>query len=78
MTVIQVTQQVDSDTLQLPELRPLIGKRVEITIREMPSEETAKNGWDGLLALSGKDLIDPEAYKELRALDKEHWPEQSP
>ena len=32
MTVIHVTQQLDSDTLQLPELKPLIGKKVEIML----------------------------------------------
>ena len=49
------------------ELRPLIGKHVEITIRELV--EPAAGGpdrWAALDALAGKDLIDPESawYRE--------------
>jgi hypothetical protein len=78
MTVIHVTQQLESDTIQLPELKPLIGKKVEITIREAPAENSSKQGWDALFELSGKDLVDPEAYKELRALDRDPWREDGP
>jgi hypothetical protein len=78
MTVIHVTQQLNSDTLQLPELKPLIGKKVEITIREVPAQGNAKQGWDALFELSGRELVDPEAYKELRALDRDPWRESNP
>jgi len=78
MTVIPVTQQLESDTIQLPELKPLIGKKVEITIREAPAENSGKRGWDALFELSGKDFVDPEAYKELRALDRDPWREDGP
>ena len=78
MTVIHLTQPLNADILELPELQPLLGKRVEITIREVPSREAVKNGWDALFELSGQDLIDPEAYKELRALDVDHWRDKGP
>lgn len=78
MTVIHLTQQLISDTLQLPELKPLIGKKVEITIREVPVQENGKQGWDALFELSGRDLVDPAAYEELRSLDRDPWRENDP
>jgi hypothetical protein len=70
MQVIRVHKQIDSETLHLPEIRPMIGKKVEIIILEeqrsdSPSNE--QNPWDGLYELAGKDVVDPEAYKQLRA-----------
>jgi hypothetical protein len=35
MTAIHIHRRIDSDTLQLPELRPLVGKMVEIIITEV-------------------------------------------
>jgi hypothetical protein len=78
MTVIHVTQELNSDTLQLPELKPLIGKKVEITIREVPEIPATKNGWDALLELAGKDLIDLDAIEAYREFDKQHWPVNRP
>ena len=34
MTPIRIRKQLSSDTLHLPELRPLIGRTVEITVEE--------------------------------------------
>jgi hypothetical protein len=34
MSFIRIRKRLDSETLQLPELKPLIGKTVEITIEE--------------------------------------------
>jgi hypothetical protein len=73
MSVIHVTQQIESDTLHLPELRPLIGKKVEITIRELQTPGDSESGWDALAALAGQDLLDPEAFKELRNLEHDPW-----
>ncbi len=36
MTTIRIRRTLDSDTLHLPELRPLIGRTVEIVIAEQP------------------------------------------
>jgi len=73
MSVIHVTQQIDSDTLHLPELRPLIGKHVEITIRELAQPTAADDSrWAALEAVAGKDLIEPEAYREYREFDKQN------
>jgi hypothetical protein len=37
MSAIRIRKQLQSDTLHLPELQPLIGKTVEIVITEQPS-----------------------------------------
>src|SRR5688500_7268634 len=41
--VVRVRRHLDSETLHLPELRSMIGKNVEITVREEPS----RGRWEG-------------------------------
>jgi hypothetical protein len=36
MMPIRMETMIDSDTLYLPQLKPLVGKSVEIIVREMP------------------------------------------
>lgn len=36
MSTIRIRRTLDSDTLHLPELRPLIGRTVEIVVEEAP------------------------------------------
>ena len=71
MRVIRVRRRVDSETLQLPELRELIGKDVEILVLEEPSTAAGaaegERDYSALARIAGQDLIDPDAYKELRA-----------
>jgi hypothetical protein len=60
MTVI-LRQHLDSETLHVPELRPLVGKDVEITVRELSQTESAAlDRWQPLVAIAGQDLIDPQ------------------
>ncbi|HEY1380650.1 MAG TPA: hypothetical protein VGF55_27865 [Gemmataceae bacterium] len=70
MSTIRIRRTLDSDTLHLPELRPLIGKAVEITVTETPAEP-AKD-WSALEAIAGTDVIDPEVYKQYREFDRQH------
>lgn len=70
---IRVTQHLLSDTFQLPELRPLIGKKVEIIVRDI-SAQSSSDRWDALIALAGQDLVDPDAYRQLRDLDRTQRP----
>ena len=71
MRVIRVHRRIDSETLQLPELREFIGKEVDILVLEEPPSgaQQSVGGWDysALARIAGQDIIDPEAYKELRA-----------
>jgi hypothetical protein len=46
MSTIRIHRTLDSDTLHLPELKPLIGKAVEITVTEAPAEGTGD--WSAL------------------------------
>ncbi len=70
MTELHLTHDLQSDTLKLPELQPLIGKKVEIIIREIPHLAGPANPWDSLQSLAGQDLVDPDAYRQLRDLER--------
>jgi hypothetical protein len=67
--MIHLHQKLDSETLYLPELKPMIGKTVEIIIREEaePPSVPPSSSLSALLEIAGKDLIDPMAYQEIRA-----------
>lgn len=70
MSVLKIKKHVDSETLYLPELHRFLGKQVEITIADLASSETQespKSLWDVLYELAGKDMVDPDAYKQVRA-----------
>jgi hypothetical protein len=66
--MIHLHQKIDSETLYLPELKPMIGKTVEIIVREEtePSQEPHAASLSALSEIAGKDLIDPLAYQEIR------------
>jgi hypothetical protein len=77
MDAIRINTTLNSDTLYLPQIRPLIGKAVEIIVREdAHTREPMQNGrsqhrdaWKTALAgLSGLD-IDWDAYKRQREFD---------
>jgi hypothetical protein len=70
MTTIHLTQHLESETLYVPELRPLVGKDVEIIIRELPPGRLADpNRWKLLEELAGKNMIDPAVIEEHRRKD---------
>ena len=73
MTVIHLTQELNADLLRLPEVQPLLGKQVEITIREVPTAQSAKSGWDALLELAQEDLVDLDVIEDYREFDRNHW-----
>lgn len=77
MDAIHINTKLDSDTLYLPQVRPLIGKTVEIIVQEQAATgEQRQNGespqrgeWKAALAgLAGLD-IEWDAYKRQRDLD---------
>ena len=71
MHAIRIHRCVDSETLYLPELKELMGKEVEIVVLEEPTspppQSTAKRDYSALAEIAGQDLIDPQAYVNLRA-----------
>ncbi|MGA2060969.1 MAG: hypothetical protein ABSG67_10845 [Thermoguttaceae bacterium] len=66
--MIRLHQKIDSETLYLPELKPMIGKTVEIVIREDTGPSLGQSSsLSALSEIAGKNLIDPMAYQEIRA-----------
>ena len=71
MHAFRIYRRVESEILQLPELRQFIGKNVEIVVLEEPSSDSTqpaeKRMFGALHGSRRKNLIDAEAYRELRA-----------
>jgi len=71
MNAIRMLRRLESDTLTLPELRPLIGHKVEIIVLDaLPPDTSTGDGlsrYQAFFDLAGKDVVDPDAYRELRA-----------
>ena len=73
MTAIRIQRKLDSDTL--PELRPLIGKTVDIIVREadVPAVTPGTRDWTAWqAALSDLDDYDFDAWKAQREYDLKH------
>ena len=67
MNVIRIRRRVDSDTLHLPELQALLGKTVEIIIREETTAPVPSN-LDFFLALAPREPpLEPQELAALRA-----------
>jgi hypothetical protein len=77
MDAIRINTRLDSDTLYLPQVRPLIGKTVEIIVREeVGTGEQRQNGhsqrrgaWKTALASLADLDIDWDAYQRQREFD---------
>ena len=68
MNAIRIHTRLESDTLQLPELKPLVGKDVEIIVLE---ESGAHPGDLTAFFEAAKDVpVDLEALAELREASK--------
>jgi hypothetical protein len=65
---IHVTREILSEHLELPELRPFIGKQVEIIIQET-SKPRDRSRWQALEAIGGADLIDEAIVSQYREFD---------
>jgi hypothetical protein len=73
MSVIRIHRRIESETLHLPELRPFVGKTVEIIVTEQPTAPTAtEKDWESFFAEAGTDLVDPNVYKRYREFDRQH------
>jgi hypothetical protein len=71
MSDIIIYRKLDSDTLHLPELRALIGKTIEIVVRErLPLPADVPERWRALWDIGGEDLIDAEAVRRLRDVSR--------
>lgn len=78
---VRIHCKLDSETLYLPEIRPLIGKSVEITVREEPLPITPQKtvDWDtALQAVDALEDFDFSAFDRQRAIDSRHAKDHLP
>ena len=83
MNAVRIHRKLESDTLHLPELKPLIGKTVEIIVLEEPvlAFTPGTGGWDAAekaaeeLRESGYDF---DAWRKQRNYDLEHAKDHLP
>jgi len=74
MTQITIRTTIKSETIHLPELKPLIGKQVEIVIREAPAAgATTAGDWDAAMQAARElEDYDFDAWREQREYDLRH------
>jgi hypothetical protein len=76
MNAIRIRKKLDSETLHLPELKPLLGRTVEIIVLEEEATSAVRPGtgdWDAA-ARAVRDLAgyDFDAWREQRDFDRRH------
>jgi len=70
MNAIRIHKHLDSETVTLPELKPLLGKDVEIIVLEEISVRKGTGNLRAFLDSAGKIDIDEEAFWKLREISK--------
>ena len=81
MSTFHIRKKLDSDTVTLPEIRPLIGKTVEIIVHEvtMPDFIPGTGDWDAVEnAVRGIKDFDYEALAAQEECDLNHAKAQLP
>jgi hypothetical protein len=81
MTTIRIRRKLESDTLHLPELQPLVGKMVEIIVLEDPiaTVPPQPGDWDGAMkAVEDLEDYDYEAFRRQREYDLQHAKDRVP
>lgn len=79
--MVRIRRKLDSETLCLPELRPLIGKIVEITIQEETTPDVKLGGgdWDATMnAARTLDDYEFDGYQRQREYDLQHAKDHLP
>lgn len=78
---VRIRRKLESETLHLPELRPLIGKNVEIIVLEesQTAVTSSADGWDDALkAVQALDDYDFDAVQRQREYDLKHAKDHLP
>jgi hypothetical protein len=81
MNAIRIHKVIDSETLHLPELKPLIGKAVEIIVLEEQAANQAltTDAWaDAARAVRELKDYDFDAWREQREFDRRHAEDHLP
>ena len=75
MSTIRIETHIDSETLFLPQLRPLVGKDVEIVVKEKaaPVVTPGRSDWEVVkAALLGLENYDFDAFRAIRESELSH------
>lgn len=82
MNAIRFRRTIDSETLHLPELRPLLGRTVEIIVLEEQGGADVRPGtgaWDAAeRAVHALKNYDYEALREQDECDRRHFSDHLP
>jgi len=81
MNAVRIRRRLDSETLHLPELKPLVGKNVEIIVLEesTPTFLPGSGDWDSAMqAVAELEDYDFEAFRKQRECDLEHAKDHLP
>ncbi len=75
--MVRIFRKLESDTLHLPELRPFIGKTVEITVTEQNVAEITPGTGDWAKAEKAAQALreagyDFDAWRQQREVDANH------
>jgi hypothetical protein len=81
--MVRIRRRIDSETLHLPELKALIGKTVEIVIKEETAPEITPGTGDWDAAQSAARALretgyDFDAWRQQREYDLEHAKDHVP
>lgn len=83
MNAVRICRKLESETLYLPELRPLVGKQVEIIVLDesAPQATPGTGDWEAA-ARAAQELRDTgydfEAWREQRDYDLKHAEDHLP
>ena len=81
MNAVRIRRRLESDTLHLPELKPLIGKAVEIIVLEeaTPAIAPETGDWDAAMkAVNELEDYDFDAFRKQREYDLRHAQDHLP
>jgi hypothetical protein len=71
MQAVKITRRLDSETLHLPELRPFLGKEVEIIVLETETNGVGRDATSARDALRGSILRDDDPFGP--AVPEDDW-----
>jgi hypothetical protein len=81
MNAIRIRKTIESETLHLPELKPLIGRTVEIIVLEepVPGVRPGTGDWDAAAKASqALACYDFDAWRQQREYDQRHASDRLP
>ena len=82
MNAIRIRKTIDSETLHLPELKPLVGRTVEIIVLEEETRSTIRPGtgdWQAAMkAVEELEDYDSDAVSRQRDYDRKHAKDHLP